>query len=207
MDPLDEAVEALARGELVVFPTDTVYGLAARPDDPAATARLFEAKRRPNTLTLPVLVASLAQARLVARFDERAERLSAAWPGPLTVVLPRTEQSRGWELGGEAGTVGLRIPHHPLALALLARTGPLAVTSANLSGEPPAREADPLAETFGDQVAVYICEEAPLVGSASTVIDITGPDPRILREGTMTEAEIRRFLDGKGPLLDSRPSP
>jgi tRNA threonylcarbamoyl adenosine modification protein (Sua5/YciO/YrdC/YwlC family) len=205
--PLEDAVEALARGELVIFPTDTVYGLAARPDEPSATARLFEAKRRPQALTLPVLVGSMAQARTVARFDERAERLSAAWPGPLTVVLPRTQECRGWELGGEARTVGVRMPHHPLALALLARSGPLAVTSANLSGEPPAREADSLAAAFGEKVAVYLCEEAPLVGAASTVIDLTGTEPRILRAGAMTEVEIFRFLDGKWPLLDSRPSP
>jgi tRNA A37 threonylcarbamoyladenosine synthetase subunit TsaC/SUA5/YrdC len=103
--------------------------------------------------------------------------------------------------------VGLRIPHHPLALALLARSGPLAVTSANLSGEPPAREADSLAAAFGEQVAVYLCEEAPLVGAESTVIDVTGAEPHILRAGAMAEEEILRFLDGEWPLLDSRPSP
>ena len=123
------------------------------------------------------------------------------------MVLPRTAASKGWELGGEAGTVGVRIPHHPLALALLARSGPLAVTSANRSGEPPARDADALATVFGDQVAVYLCEEAPLAATASTVLDATGPEPRILRPGAITEDDIRRFLDGLGPLLDSRPSP
>ncbi|MGE5227025.1 MAG: L-threonylcarbamoyladenylate synthase [Planctomycetaceae bacterium] len=204
---LEEAAAAARRGALVVLPTDTVYGIGTRPDDRSATARLFEAKERPRGLTLPVLVASLEDARRVAVMDERAERLAgAAWPGPLTIVLPRSADALGWDLGGEAATVGVRIPAHPLAVSLLAATGPLAVTSANRSGEPPARTCDELVAAFGDAVAVYLCEDHPLEGRSSTVVDLTGDGPRILREGEVTERDLRRYLSGEGPLLDSRPS-
>jgi tRNA threonylcarbamoyl adenosine modification protein (Sua5/YciO/YrdC/YwlC family) len=206
MDPITEAAEALSRGDLVVFPTDTVYGLAARPDDAAATQKIFAAKHRPEGLTLPVLVGSVEDAHAVAEFDERAELLAAAWPGPVTLVLPRTVRSMGWSLGGEGGTVGVRIPKHPLALAILARTGPLAVTSANRSGEPPLQDADSLAAVFGDDVAVYLCQDAALSGAASTVVELTGAEPMILRSGEVSEADVARFLAGEGPLLDSRPS-
>jgi tRNA threonylcarbamoyl adenosine modification protein (Sua5/YciO/YrdC/YwlC family) len=205
-DPITEAAEALARGDLVVFPTDTVYGLAARPEDAAATKKVFAVKQRQEGLALPILAGSFDDAHRVAEFDERAELLAVAWPGPLTLVLPRAARAMGWNLGGEAGTVGVRIPRHPLALAILARTGPLAVTSANRSGEPPLQDAGSLAAAFGDAVAVYLCQEAMLSGAASTVVDLTGAEPRILRSGEVSEADIARFLAGEGPLLDSRPS-
>ena len=206
-DPLEDAVDALSRGDLVIFPTDTVYGLAARPDDPAAVRKLFLVKRRADDLGVPVLVASVVDAHRVALFDAPAERLAAAWPGPMTLVMPRTAESAYWDLGGDAATVAVRIPRHPLALALLARTGPLAVTSANVSGRPPLEDADSLAGAFGDEVAVYLCQEAPLSGPASTVVDLTGEAPRVLRAGAVPEADIARLLAGEGPLLDSRPSP
>lgn len=206
-DPIAEATEALARGELVIFPTDTVYGLAARPDDAAATHRLFTAKRRSDHLPVPILAGSLGEAHHLAEFDERAELLAAAWPGPITMVLPRAAKARGWSIGGDVRTVGVRIPKHPLALALLARTGPLAVTSANRSQEPPLEDADALAAVFGEDVAVYLCQDAPLSGVASTVVDLTSPEPQILRAGAVSPADVARFLAGEEPLLDSRPSP
>lgn len=206
-DPIAEASEALASGQLVIFPTDTVYGLAARPDDAVATRKLFLAKGRSEDLAIPVLAGSVRDAHEVGEFDERAELLAGAWPGKITLVLPRTAEALGWSLGGDGGTVGVRIPKHPLALALLARTGPLAVTSANRSGEPPLEDGDSLAAVFGDEVAVYLCQDAPLSGAPSTVIDLTGPEPVILRAGAFSATDIARFLDGEGPLLDSRPSP
>ena len=128
IDPVQRAADAALRGEAVVLPTDTVYGVGTRPDDAAATARLFALKGRPEDLELPVLVPSAVAARTVAEFDERASALAARfWAGPLTLVLPRTETSRGWELGGDEETIGVRMPHHTLALAVLVRTGPLAV--------------------------------------------------------------------------------
>jgi L-threonylcarbamoyladenylate synthase len=193
-DPLAEAVAAARRGRLIVFPTDTVYGIAARPDDPAATVRLFTAKARPRDLTLPVLVASAAEARGLARFDDRADRLAAAcWPGALTLVLPRTPASEGWDLGAGVGSIGVRVPSHPLALALLAATGPLAVTSANRSGRPPATTCDELVEAFGDDVAVYLCEDEPLAGSASTVVSLLGPALEVLRSGGIDARTLERL--------------
>lgn len=195
MSALDDAAAALADGALVVIPTDTVYGLAARPDDPSATARLFEAKGRPRRLELPILVANADQAERVALLDDRARVLGERfWPGALTLVLPRTPEVRSWDLGGDPDTVGVRIPDHPLALALLETTGPLAVTSANPSGVPPLREGESLVAAFGDRVAIYLCEEAPLEGVASTVVDLAHGEPEVLREGAVTGAEIASEL-------------
>ncbi len=206
MDPIAEAVAAVRRGELIVFPTDTVYGIGAAPDDPAATARSFDAKRRPLDLTLPVLTASREVAATLARFDDRADRLAQAlWPGPLTLVLPRAGASLTWALGGNVGTIGLRVPSHPLAVAVLSATGPLATTSANRSGEPPAETCDDLHAVFGDLVAVYLCQDEPLVGSASTVLDLTHPDARMLRAGAVGADRIAQLLGGGTPLLDSPP--
>ncbi len=194
-DAIEDAAAAALAGALVVMPTDTVYGIGTRPDDPAATARLFEAKGRPRDLELPVLVASRAMAEELARFDDRAWKLVGRfWPGPLSLVLPRTDRSRGWDLGEDAETIAVRMPHHPLALALLARTGPLAVTSANPTGEPPATTCEGLRSAFGDAVEVYLCEEGPLEGLASTVADLTGSDLRIVRAGTVTEGALRELL-------------
>ena len=196
-DPIAEAVAAALAGRLIVLPTDTVYGIGSRPDDAAATAAIFAAKGRPRDLELPVLVPSRAAAELVSRMDGRASALAERfWPGPLTMVLARSDASHGWDLGGDARTVGLRMPRHPLALAVLERTGPLAVTSANRSGEPPASTCAALAEAFGDAVAVYLCEDAPLVGVASTVVDLTADEPRILREGAVSLDDVRRSLAG-----------
>lgn len=207
-DPIADAVASLRRGELVVFPTDTVYGLAARPDDPNATARVFDAKHRPLGSELPILTATADAARTVAVFDGRADRLAAAcWPGGLMLVLPRATASMGWELGGDPATVGVRVPHHPLALAVLAAAGPLAVTSANRSGEPPARDADALERSFGSSVAVYLCQEVPLEGAASSVVDLAHGPARLLRTGAVPTATISRVLGAEGALLDSPLSP
>jgi L-threonylcarbamoyladenylate synthase len=204
--PPGEAAAAARRGELIVFPTDTVYGLGTRPDEPAATARVFDAKRRPRDLELPVLVATLETALGVAVFDERAERLAEVfWPGPLTLVLPRGADAARWDLGGDPATIGVRAPRHPLALALLDASGPLAVTSANRSGEPPARTCDELHSLFGALVSVYLCQEDPLEGSASTVVDLAHGTPRLLRRGALPRDALAEHLP-EAPLLDSRPS-
>lgn len=195
IDPIEDAAAAALRGEAVVLPTDTVYGIGTRPDDPAATRRLFAAKGRPRELELPVLVASVSAARELAEFDGRAAALAARfWAGPLTLVLPRTDASRGWDLGGDPGTIGVRMPHHPLALAVLARAGPLAVTSANRSGEPTPPTCDAVHELFGDAVAVYLCEASPLQGAASTVVDLAHGEPRLLRLGDVREEDVRAAI-------------
>jgi L-threonylcarbamoyladenylate synthase len=208
VDPVTEAARAARRGALIVFPTDTVYGLGTDPDDPDATARVFEAKGRPRHLELPILVASVDLARDVARFDERADRLARAlWPGALSLVLRRTPASASWSLGGDEDTVAVRVPAHPLARAVLSESGPLAVTSANRSGDPPATTCEGLRDSFGDLVAVYLCEEEPLEGAASTVLDLAHGPPKILRLGGIGPDSIARFLPAGEPLIDSPPSP
>lgn len=201
-DPVREAADAALRGEAVVLPTDTVYGIGTRPDDPAATAGLFALKGRPADLELPVLVPSAEAARAIAEFDDRADALATRfWAGPLTLVLPRTDASRGWDLGGDRTTIGVRMPHHPLALAVLARTGPLAVTSANRSGEPTPSTCEAVNEVFGDAVSVYLCERNPLDGAASTVVDIAHGKPRFLRVGEIGQDDVLSALaDAEGGL-------
>jgi L-threonylcarbamoyladenylate synthase len=206
VDPIGDAVAAALRGELIVFPTDTVYGIATVPDDPDATTRLFDAKRRPGDLTLPVLVATVELARALARFDERAERLAEAlWPGALTLVLPREGASRSWRLGGHAATIGLRVPRHPMAFSILSAAGPLATTSANRSGEAPAPTCDELHAAFGELVSVYLCQDEALVGRASTVVDLTQADVRLLRGDPEDANRVSDLLGAEASLLDSRP--
>jgi L-threonylcarbamoyladenylate synthase len=198
--PIEAAARAALDGSLIVLPTDTVYGIGARPDDPSATALLFEAKGRPRELELPVLVPSTEAARRVATFDERAEALALRfWAGPLTIVLPRTEVARVWDLGGDPTTIGIRIPHEPLALAVLALTGPLAVTSANRSGAPTPTTCDGVEATFADAVEVYLCAPEPLTASASTVVDLAHGEPSVLREGAVSERAIAEALRDLGP--------
>jgi len=205
---VEAAAEAALAGSLVVFPTDTVYGIGTRPDRPEATARLFRAKGRERGTALPVLVPSLHVAREVAAFDERAERFAAAfWPGGLTLILPRTVASSDWDLGGDGATVGLRIPAHRLASAVLAAAGPLATSSANRSGEPPATTCAGVRRTFGDLVAAYVCSDDPVDGAASSVLDLAHGAPILVRSGDVASEEIERFLPRGEALLDSPPSP
>jgi L-threonylcarbamoyladenylate synthase len=187
---VDAAERAVGRGDLVVFPTDTVFGVGCRPDLPSATARIFEAKQRPPRLTLPVMAAGLGQALEVAAFDERARNLAERfWPGGLTLVLPRSGGSREWDLGAERDTVGVRVPDHEVALALLRRAGPLAVTSANRSGQPTPATCEGVRDALGDAVAVYVCGPSP-GGEASTVVDLTGEAPRVLRAGAVPAGDV-----------------
>jgi tRNA threonylcarbamoyl adenosine modification protein (Sua5/YciO/YrdC/YwlC family) len=195
LDPIQAAARAALDGSLIVLPTDTVYGIGARPDDPSATARLFEAKGRPRELELPVLVPSTEAARRIATFDERAEALALRfWAGRLTIVLPRTRVARAWDLGGDPTTIGVRMPHEPLALAVLARTGPLAVTSANRSGGPTRSTCDEVEAAFADAVEVYLCGPEPLTGSASTVVDLAHGRVSVLRPGAVSERAIAEAL-------------
>ena len=196
---LEAAAGELARGQLVVLPTETLYGMAARPDDPLATARVFSAKRRPLGLNLPVLTGTTEAAWELGVPDERAARLAAAfWPGPLTIVLPRSGRSRAWELGGRRDSIALRVPDLEPTSSLLGMTGALAATSANLSGRPPLSARDGLVATFGDSVAVYLLLPpglAPPRGIASTVVDLTGAALRILRPGPIPSERIEAVTD------------
>jgi L-threonylcarbamoyladenylate synthase len=188
------AAEAILAGRLVVFPTDTVMAIAARPDDKAATGALFAAKDRPAELSIPVLCPDAPSAWTVAEPSPEARALAAAfWPGALTLVLPRTGRSAGWALGPSRGTVAVRVPNHPLARAITTLAGPVAATSANPSGRPPLERREDLVAAFGDRVAVYLVDEpgvSPVGGSASTVVGLTGPSPRVLRSGPVPRAAI-----------------
>jgi L-threonylcarbamoyladenylate synthase len=199
---LTAAAEALNAGGLVVFPTETVYGIAARPDITSATMRLFEAKHRPPSLNLPVLAATESQAWDVAERSTAAGRLATAfWPGGITLVLKRTARSREWWLGDRQDTVAVRVPDHPVALRLLRSTGVLAVTSANVSGQAPASDREGLLAAFSDRAEVILVPSADAPhpgGVASTVIDCTGEGISILRAGAISEEEIRRVAEG-GP--------
>jgi L-threonylcarbamoyladenylate synthase len=197
-----EAARAVGDGGLVVMPTETVYGIACRPDDEAATARLFEAKARPTGLNLAVLAATAGEALALTQATPHASVLSRLWPGPLTLVLQRAERARAWALGEDTATVGVRVPDLALPLALLTRTGPLAVTSANRSGRPPAATGAELIDAFGDAVAVYLTTARVTAHAMppSTVLDLTDPPRvRLLRAGPYGKDRIAACLADSGP--------
>lgn len=185
------AAQSLAAGFPVGLPTDTVYGLAVDPFVAGAADRVFEAKRRPRDVSLPVLVTGAEQAlSLASAVPAGAVRLMERfWPGPLTIVLP-TRPDLGADLGDEEATIGVRSPSHPVPLALCARVGPLATTSANVHGEPTLQTAAEVEEAFGALVPIVLdggrCEGAP-----STVIDFTGEVPKLLREGRIPWADVQ----------------
>ena len=195
---LAAAARALAHGSLVVLPTETVYGIACRPDEALATERVFAAKRRPHGLNLPVLAAAAETAWELGVPDDRATRLAEAfWPGPLTMVLPRSSRSRPWELGDRRESIALRVPDLALTSSLLRRAGPMAATSANVSGEPPLSHRNELVATFGQSVAVYLVLArgiAPPHGHPSTVVDLTGEELRVLRQGPLSEERVRAMV-------------
>jgi len=180
---LARAVQALKRGQLVVTPTDTVYGVAAKPDLAPAVAALFAAKGRDRRQPVPVLVANLAQAEKLAELSDQARGLIAAhWPGALTLVLP-AKDAVTWDLGQRGGTIALRQPRDETCLELLDLAGPLAVSSANRSGDVPALDASESLAKLGQQVAVYVDAGPARGGQASSVLDLTGLAPGLLRPG------------------------
>lgn len=195
------ARQALGRGELIVVPTDTVYGVAADAFTPAAVQRLLDAKGRGRQSPPPVLIANTATlAALAAEVTEPVTKLAEAfWPGPLTIVM-EANPSLSWDLGDTGGTVALRIPDHPLTLELLRETGPLAVSSANRSGEPPARTAADAQDMLGQSVSVYLDAGATAGdGAASTIIDVRSLTPdggtiRVLRAGAVTHEALAELL-------------
>jgi L-threonylcarbamoyladenylate synthase len=186
-----QAVRALAQGQPVGIPTDTVYGLAVDPFLPGATDRIFAAKRRPRDVSLPVLVCSAEQALALSTAvpDVALRLMERYWPGPLTLVLPARE-GMGADLGDDEATVGVRSPDHPVPQALCAAAGPLATTSANRHGDPPLMTAIEVADAFGDAVPVVL-DGGVCTGSPSTVVDCTGTLPKLLREGRIPWSELQ----------------
>jgi tRNA threonylcarbamoyl adenosine modification protein (Sua5/YciO/YrdC/YwlC family) len=195
------AAECVASGQLVVLPTDTVYGIGADAFNRDAVADLLRAKGRGRDLPVPVLVGSWETLTgLVPAVPARTrELIEAFWPGGLTLVVEQA-RSLSWDLGDARGTVAVRMPLHPVAIELLERTGPMAVSSANRSGQPPALTAADACAQLGEDVAVYLGGGPAATGVASTIVDVTGEVPRVLRAGTLGLAELREVVaDIAGP--------
>ena len=197
---ITRAAELLRAGRLVAFPTETVYGLGADATNEHAVAEIFAAKGRPHFNPLIVHVPGLSEAEALALFDDRARKLVAQfWPGPLTLVLPRRSDS-GLSLLAGAGldTVAIRAPAHEVAQALLRRAGrPIAAPSANRSGRVSPTEAIHVVEELGDRVGAILDGGRTLVGLESTVLDLSGETPVLLRPGGVTSEQLTEFL---GPI-------
>jgi len=186
-DGIVQAASAVRRGELVVLPTDTVYGDGADAFNATAVNLLLAAKGRVRDMPVPVLVASQAMLdAVVDQLPESGRRLTEAfWPGALTIVVRHTVHL-AWDLGQSRGTVAVRMPDHPLALSLIEQTGPLAVSSANRSGHPAATTAMDARLQLGASVGVYLDGgPAPEAALASSIVDVTGDEPRLLRAGAV----------------------
>ena len=199
---LAAAVGAVRRGQLIVLPTDTVYGIGVDAFDPDGVQRLLDAKGRGRDMPPPVLISAVTTLEALATdLPPWAEGLvERFWPGPLTLVC-RQQPSLRWDLGEARGTVAIRMPDDQRALDLLGRTGPLAVSSANTTGQPAATDADEAERMLGESVEVVL-DGGPSVGSvASTIIDCTGDRPRILREGALDRAMVAQVLEGLGARL------
>jgi L-threonylcarbamoyladenylate synthase len=193
------AAALLRRGGLVVYPTDTVYGLGADPEHQAAIERIYQVKGRPDAKAIIWLVASIDDVRDACQIDAAAERLAARyWPGPLTLVLNRRDPPPG-----ELPTLAVRVPAHPAALAIIrAVGGPVATTSANRSGEPSARDAAQASAALGTAVDLIIDAGPSPIGQESTVLDLTTSPPRVLRPGALSTANIEETL---GTVIEGAP--
>ena len=192
---LEAAAHAARTGSLVVMPTDTVYGIGADAFNPAAVRSLLAAKGRGPDMPVPVLVGSWSTIDgLVMAVPPVARTLiEAFWPGGLSLVVEHAP-SLSWDLGDARGTVMIRMPLHPVALDLLRLVGPMAVSSANRSGSPPAITAAAAYGQLGDDVSVYLEAGDSPIGVASTVIDLTADLPRVLRQGAVSIDRIREVI-------------
>jgi len=188
---LDTASAAARGGQLVVLPTDTVYGIGCDAFSFTAVADLLAAKGRGRDMPVPVLVGS---ARTVAGLTESLPDaahalIEAFWPGPLTIVV-RHAPSLAWDLGDAGGTVAIRMPLHPLAIELLNRVGPMAVSSANRSGEPAPTSVAQAQAQLGEAVSVYLDGGPCAAAVPSTIVDLSGDIPRVLRLGVVSLADL-----------------
>src|SRR5580658_2908258 len=189
---LAAAAAAVLSGEIVVLPTDTVYGVGADAFSPAAVQRMLTAKGRGRDMPSPVLVGTVrAAAALVEDLGPFGQQLiDEFWPGGLTIVC-RAARTLSWDLGDTKGTVAVRMPQDPVALELLQETGPMAVSSANVTGSPPASTAEEARDQLADSVAVYLSDGVREGGLPSTMVDLTGSQPRLLRRGAISIGRLR----------------
>jgi L-threonylcarbamoyladenylate synthase len=197
LDPqaIPTAKSILHQGGLIAFPTDTIYGVAADPFNPAAIQRIYAAKQRPDGKALPVLISSLGQLdELVLFVDERLRRIANAfWPGPLTLVLPKS--TRVPTDLTPFPTIGIRMPNLAFTLALINETGPLATTSANISGGPNPVDAASVLAQLGGRINLVLDGGATPGPTASTVADLSGPEISILRQGPITLADLQALAN------------
>ena len=204
---LDEAIAVLRSGGVIALPTDTVYGIAVALETPGGIEQLYAAKSRPPDKAIALLLADVDQAAEMGELSEAARALAGAfWPGGLTLVVPRRTDRQlpaaltGGPLApGAIATVGLRVPGHATPRALAAALGPLPTTSANRSGEPEARDADEIEAILGDAIDLILDGGPSSGGLASTVVDVTGRNPWVVRHGAIPEAAIRRSLESATP--------
>lgn len=207
VDALERAAAAVRAGKVVVLPTDTVYGVGADAFDVVAVAMVLAAKHRGREMPPPVLVPNPRTVDGLATEVPMYARILMRqfWPGPLTLVL-QAQPSLQWDLGDTNGTVALRMPEDDVALSLLAEVGPMAVTSANVTGQPAATTGQEALDQLGGAVAVYL-EDGPREGGLpSTILDCTGTEPVVLRLGALSTADLRSVL-GATTLHDSPPDP
>jgi L-threonylcarbamoyladenylate synthase len=199
---IEAAASAVRRGQLVVLPTDTVYGVAADAFSPDAVQALLDAKGRGREMPPPVLVSAPTTLDALAVGVPAYARalVERFWPGPLTVVC-RQQSSLQWDLGETRGTVAVRMPDHELALALLERTGPLAVSSANTTGAPAATDADQAESMLGEECDVLVDAGPSPTGEASTIVDVTGSQGRVLRVGALSLDRLNAVLEPLGATL------
>ncbi|MGK2870128.1 MAG: L-threonylcarbamoyladenylate synthase [Mycobacterium sp.] len=192
---LTSAISAVKGGGLVVLPTDTVYGIGVDAFNGDAVAALLAAKNRGRDMPVGVLVGSwhTIDGLVYAVPPAARELIAAFWPGALSLVV-RHAPSLHWDLGDANGTVMLRMPLHPVAIELLREVGPMAVSSANVSGSPAAVTAADAQAQLSERVEVYLDAGPSPQGAASTIVDLSGPQPRVLREGPVSAADIARVL-------------
>jgi L-threonylcarbamoyladenylate synthase len=192
---LGAAVAALGRGGVVAYPTETFYGLGADPRSDEAVARVFAAKHRPADQLLPLIAADTAQVAGIGEMTPLAERLAARWwPGPLTLVIPAS-RTLSAAVHLSTGKVAVRVPDHAIARALAAAAGhALTSTSANISGQPPLATADEVASMLSDSIDVLIDGGRTPGGRPSTIVDVTGGAPELIREGAVAWERVLEFL-------------
>lgn len=206
IEGLAAAAKAAKSGRLVVMPTDTLYGIGCDAFDNDAVARLLAAKHRGPDMPVPVLVGSWETYKgLVATSTQTMQLLvEAFWPGGLSMVVAQAP-SLPWNLGDTRGTVMLRMPAHPVAIELLREVGPMAVSSANISGQPPATTALAAKQQLGQSVSVYLDGGEAKIGQPSTIIDLSQEHPYLLREGAISAERIAEVIGMSADIVRTRP--
>jgi len=194
-DSIAAAARAVQSGSVVVLPTDTLYGIGVDAFNREAVGELLAAKGRGRDMPVPVLVGSWSTIDGLVSYVSTAARdlIEAFWPGGLTLIVEHAP-SLAWDLGDARGTVGIRMPLHPVALELLAATGPMAVSSANRTGFSPATTAQEAQRQLGESVSLYLDSGEAPIGQPSTIVDLTGELPRVLRAGAVSLEAIREVL-------------